>query len=321
MTWVVSVLIAAVVCGIAFVVGRSARNSALAGSPGRFRGTMVMVASAVLFVLWAGLHTALASIKPIQAGHVGVVYQFGEIVGQKSEGLQFIAPWQEIKTESVQVQRFRFENITAFSAETQDVFVIATVNYSVSPNAVQTLLRTVGRNWFDRLIEPRVLNFFKEETVKYLTVDVGPNREQIRSAVRTRLSAELAPFSIGIDDLLIENIDFSPEFKTAIEQKQIATQDALREQERVKQREFEADQAIATARGEAESIRVRAEGQSAANRLLAESLTAEVIQFEALQRLGDNIEIALIPSGQGVILDPTTLLGGVTDGTPPATAP
>jgi len=321
MTWVVSVLIAAVVCGIAFVVGRSARNGALAGSPGRFRGTMVMLAAAVLFVLWAGLHTALASIKPIQAGHVGVVYQFGEIVGQKSEGLQFIAPWQEIKTESVQVQRFRFENITAFSAETQDVFVNATVNYSVSPNAVQTLLRTVGRNWFDRLIEPRVLNFFKEETVKYLTVDVGPNREQIRSAVRTRLSAELAPFSIGIDDLLIENIDFSPEFKTAIEQKQIATQDALREQERVKQREFEADQAIATARGEAESIRVRAEGQSAANRLLAESLTAEVIQFEALQRLGDNIEIALIPSGQGVILDPTTLLGGVTGVAAPDSAP
>jgi len=66
---------------------------------------------------------------------------------------------------------------------------------------------------------------------------------------------------------------------------------------------------------------VRAEGQAAANRLLAESLTPNVIQFEALQRLGDNIQIALIPSGQGIILDPTTLLGGslnagVTQGAP-----
>ena len=41
------------------------------------------------------------------------------------------------------------------------------------------------------------------------------------------------------------------------------------------------------------------------------SLTPEVIQFQAIQKLSDKIQIALIPSGQGVILDPTTLLGGV----------
>jgi regulator of protease activity HflC (stomatin/prohibitin superfamily) len=230
-------------------------------------------------------------------------------VGQEPEGLQFIMPWQDMRIESVQVQRYRFENITAFSYETQDVFFVATLNYSVSPEAVQMLFRTVGPRWFDRLIEPRVLNFFKEETVKYQTVEVGPNRETIRQAVRTRLAQELAPFSIEINDLLIDNIEFSEAFKAAIEQKQIATQDALREQERVKQRQFEAQQQIELARGEAESIRVRAEGQAEANRLLGQSLTPEVIQFQALQKLGGNVQIALIPSGQGIILDPTTLLG------------
>ncbi|GMV86693.1 MAG: hypothetical protein AMXMBFR80_25480 [Dehalococcoidia bacterium] len=310
MIWVVSMIAALVVSGGVFLAGRTARAAAAPGSVERFRGSLVMGAGVAIFVLWAGLHTALASIKPIEAGHVGVVYQFGEIVGQKPEGLQFIAPWQEIRTESIQVQRHRFENVTAFSKETQDVFVVATVNYSVSASDVQDLYRTVGRNWFDRLIEPRVNNFFKEETVKYSTVDVGPNREAIRSAVRERLRSELAPYSIDINDLLIDNIEFNAEFKAAIEQKQIATQDALREQERVLQRQFEAEQLVETAKGEAESIRVRAEGQAAANRLLAESLTPEVIQFEALQRLGDNVQIALIPSGQGVILDPTTLLGG-----------
>ncbi len=310
MPWIVSVLIALLVCGGVILAGRAARGAAAPGSVERFRATLIMGGGAVLFTLWVGLHTAFASVKPIEAGHVGVVYQFGEIVGQEPEGLQFIAPWQELRTESIQVQRHRFENVTAFSKETQDVFVVATVNYSVSASAVQDLYRRVGPNWFDRLIEPRVNNFFKEETVKYSTVDVGPNREAIRSAVRDRLRAELAPFSIDINDLLIDNIEFNAEFKAAIEQKQIATQDALREQERVLQRQFEAEQLVETAKGEAESIRVRAEGQAAANKLLAESLTPEVIQFEALQRLGDNVQIALIPSGQGVILDPTTLLGG-----------
>jgi len=268
-----------------------------------------MLAAIGVFVLWAGLHTILRSVKPIEAGHVGVVYQFGEIVGQKEEGLQFIAPWQETRTESVQVQRFQFTEITAFSQETQDVFVVATVNFSVSPSAVQTLYRTVGVNWFDVLIEPRVLNYFKEETVKYETVEVGPNREAIRTAVKNRLATELAPFSISITDLLIDNIDFQPEFKAAIEQKQIATQDALREQERIRQREFEAEQAVAIANGEADAIRARANGQADANAALSASLTPEVIQFQALEKLADNIQIALIPSGQGIIIDPAALLG------------
>ncbi len=309
MPWVVSVFLAVLICGVALAVGRTARNAAQPGTPERVRGALIMAVAGVVFVAWVGVHTALRSVKAIEAGHVGVVYQFGEIVGQKPEGLQFIWPWQDLRIESVQVQRYRFENITAFSQETQDVFFIATLNYSVSPSAVQTLYRTVGPRWFDRLIEPRVLNFFKEETVKYSTVDVGPNRENIRSAVRARLASELAPFSIDINDLLIDNIEFSPEFKAAIEQKQIATQDALREQERVRQRQFEAQQQIELARGEAESIRVRAEGQAEANRLLSQSLTPEVIQFQALQKLGDNIQIALLPAGQGIIIDPTTLLG------------
>ena len=314
MTWIISIALALIIGGALVVVGRAARAAAQPGSPERFRGTAIMVGGVALLAVWIGAHTALASIKPIEAGHVGVVYQFGEIVGQKPEGLQFIAPWQELRTANVRVQRHRFENVTAFSQETQDVYVIATVNYSISPSAVQTLYRTVGPNWFDILIEPRVNNFFKEETVKYQTVEVGPNREAIRSAVRGRLRSELAPFSIDITDLLIDNIDFSPEFKASIEQKQIATQDALREQERVAQAQFEAQQEIARAEGEAGAILARAEGQAEANRLLAESLTPEVIQFQALQQLGDNIQIALIPSGQGIILDPATLLGGLNSG-------
>ena len=311
MPWILSLLAAILICGAVFVFSRLARSASADGTPERLRATIIMVAVSVVFVLWVGLTTLAASLKTVEAGHVIVVYQFGEIVGQKGEGLQFILPWQTTKTESVQVQRFKFDNLTAFSQETQDVFISATINYSVSPGAVQNLYRTVGTAWFDRLIEPRVLNFLKEETVKYPGVEIGPNREKIRQTVRDKLTAELRPFSITVDDLLLDNIDFSAEFKKSIEGKQIATQDALRAQEKVKQSQFEAQQQVETAKGEAESTKVRADGQAAANKALSASLTPEVIQVQAIQKLSDKIQIALIPSGQGVILDPTTLLGGV----------
>ncbi len=310
MAWLISIVMALAICGAVFFVGRAARSGASPNSPERFRGTIAMVAAGVLFGLWVGLHTVAASVRPIEAGHVGVVYQFGEIVGQKDEGLQFIAPWQSMKTASIRVQRQRFENITAFSKETQDVFMTVAVNFSVSKDQVQTLYRQVGPNWFDVLIEPRVANFLKEETVKYSSVDVAPNREIIRQNVIKKLSEDLEKRSITINDLLIENIDFAPEFKQSIENKQIAAQDALRAQEKVKQSQFEAEQVVETAKGEANATRERANGQADANKALAVSLTPEVLQFLAIQTLGDNIQIALIPAGQGIILDPATLLGG-----------
>ena len=321
MVWFVSMGFAIVICGVGALIGRALRKESESGSPEADRGLIVLLLAAAVFVLWVGAHTAFASLKQIEAGSVGVVYQFGEIVDQKAEGLQFVWPWQELRRETIRVQRARFDNISGFSKETQDVFISATVNYSVAPEAVQTLFRTVGPNWFDTLVETRVNDFFKEETVKYNTVDIAPNREQIRTDVRDKLDRELSVFSINVNDLLIDNIDFSPEFKASIEQKQIAAQDALREQERVTQAEFEADQVVARAQGDADSIRIRAEGQAAANDLLDASLTPQVIQFLAVEKLAPNIQIALIPSGEGIILDPTALLSGITPGQATGTAP
>jgi regulator of protease activity HflC (stomatin/prohibitin superfamily) len=309
LVWIGSVVIATIICGAAFLVGRAIRAESQPKTPEADRGLLIMGAAVLVWVVWVGIHTGTAATRQVEAGHVALVYQFGSIVGQRGEGLQFIAPWQNTRTESIQVQRHRFENVQAFSEETQDVFVVATLNYSVSPGAVQELYRSVGPNWFDRLVEPRVQDFFKQEVVQYQTVDVAPNREIIRTNVRDRLEQDLNQFSITVNDLLLDEIDFQQDFKIAIEQKQIATQDALREEERIRQARAEADQRIERERGEAEAVRIAAEAQADANRLIAESLTEQVIQFQAVQRLAGNIQIALIPSGQGVILDPTTLLG------------
>jgi len=308
MSWIVSMFLAVIVCGLAFGIGRLTRHGAKPGAPAADRGMLIMVISVGVFLVWTILQTGIASVKQVQAGHVGVVYQFGSIVGQRGEGLQFIPPWQTMRTASVQVQRAQFSKIENFTSETQDAFIDATVNYSVSEKAVQNLYRTVGVKWFDVLVDARVQNFFKEETVKFSAVDVAPNREVIRTAVRNRLAAELAPYSVTIQDLLITNIDFSPAFKGAIEQKQIATQDALREGERIKQREAEAQQAKAVAIGKADALREEAKGQADANKLITVSLTPELIQFQAVQKLADNVQIALIPSGDGIIIDPATLL-------------
>ncbi len=274
----------------------------------RIAGVGMRVAAVALAALSIGLSTLASAVHQVDAGHVGVIRTFGAITDQSGSGLVVTWPIQTLEEASVRVERYDVTDITAFSKETQDVVVSATVNYQVSPRAIQTLYKDVGSGYIDTLLRPRLINFVKEETVSFNTVDIAPNREQIRRTVRDRLKEDLEPFSIDIVDLLIENIDFRQEFKAAIEQKQVATQEALRQQQLIEARKAEAQQKIETARGDAESVRIAAEAQSTANKLLAQSLTSEVIQFQALQKLADNVQIALLPSGQGIIIDPATLL-------------
>jgi len=319
MGWIIQVVFATVLCtalwwGVSYVGGWATRHKGDRTidvdtlNVTRITGVAMRVGALALAVLWMGLATLVNSVHQVDAGHVGVVRTFGDITDQTGAGLVVTWPFQTLEEASVRVERYDVADINAFSKETQDVFARITVNYQVSPRAIQTLYKDVGSKYIDTILRPRLINFFKETTVQYGTVDIAPNREEIRRTVKERLTKDLEPFSIDIVELLVENVDFRQEFKSAIEQKQVATQEALRQQQLIEANKAQAQQKIETARGDAESVRIAAEAQAAANRLLAESLTDKVIQFQALQKLADNVQIAFLPSGQGIIIDPATLL-------------
>jgi regulator of protease activity HflC (stomatin/prohibitin superfamily) len=264
---------------------------------------------------WLAL-TAASSIKIVDAGHVGVIKTFGAIDGQVGDGPTAIAPWSDLIDVSTKATRKEFDHLAAFSKETQDVFVDATLNLAVAPDDVQCLYRTVGSDWYDKLIPPRVLQTLKDETVKYSTVDVAPHREDIRTAVKKRLQDQLAAFSvragackvaIDVQDFLLRNIDFRPEFKQAIEQKQIATQDAQTARNRVAQSQYQAEQQVARAHGEANATLVKAQAQAKANRLVSASLTPEIIQYAYVQRLAPNVQ-AIVPAGSNLVV-PASIFG------------
>lgn len=303
----------------AFVDADDMRNEAARLRARQFRAMVSRSVLIGILVVLGGVTSIARSLKTVEAGHVGLVYRFGDIVGQRESGLSLIWPWEEFKTADIRIQKVRPtgqcanglpECLASFSIETQDVFVQATLNISVNPGAVQKLYRTVGPDYVDKIVRPRLLNAFKDETAKFKSVDIAPNRETIRQAALATLKAGLLEFSINADDLLIDNIEFREEFKQAIEAKQIASQEALRQEELVAAKEAEARQRAAEALGNADKLRIEAQGQADANRLINESLTPLLIQFQALQKLADNVQIALIPSGNGLIIDPATLLGG-----------
>jgi regulator of protease activity HflC (stomatin/prohibitin superfamily) len=261
---------------------------------------------------WCGIGVVVFALflitKPftiISAGEVGVVYSFGSIINQLDEGFHLIAPWHFVTHANTRVQREVLESLASFSKETQDVFVKASLNYQVSPKTIQNLYRTIGKDYYHILIEPRVAQLFKDETVKYNTVEIAPNRENIRQAVRGRLETELAPYSIHIVDLLLDNIDFNKEFQAAILRKQIATQKALEEEQLVAAAKQRANQQVETERGQGAAALARAEKLALANQQIAASLTPALLQYEYLKKW-NGVKSLVEGSGAGVFLQMPT---------------
>ena len=259
---------------------------------GGFQSAVPWICILVLIVV-----TTISSIKIIPTGNVGIIYEFGSIVNQKSEGLNLVSPWQDMKLANIKIQKYNYKDLECFSKETQSLNMDLTINFKVSPNIIQDLYRNIGTNYFEVLIFPKIPQIAKDETVKFKAIEIAPNREALRIAMRDRLKDALQEYSIEVVDVLLENIDFSAEFKQSIELKQIATQKSLEEQEIVKQAKYKAEQVVAKAKGEAE-----------ANLLISNSLTPEILQYTMIQKLSDKIEIMIMPSGQNFILDPNALL-------------
>jgi hypothetical protein len=145
-----------------------------------------------------------SSFHQVRNGHVGLVYTFGAITGQRGDGhggFVLTAPWQEVREANVQIQAIlppadchggRFENcMEAFTTETQDVFISATINIHVDPQNIQALYRSVGPDYVSKLVQPRVSQITKEEAVKYSASDIAPRREELRRTIATRLTTDL----------------------------------------------------------------------------------------------------------------------------------
>ena len=112
-----------------------------------------------------------------------------------------------------------------------------------------------------------------------------------------------------LSSLIVRNVSFSVEFASAIEQREIAEQERIRaldEAERLRvQARGSRDAEITRAEGEAEAIVLRAQAQAEALRLVSEQLAANpsLIQYEYIQNLADNINLALVPSNSPFLFD------------------
>ncbi len=256
--------------------------------------------------LIVGLLAFLAlGFTQISPGHVGVVTSFGEVHDEElSPGLTYVLPvLNQVDEIDTRVRGLRVEGYTAASKEQQDLFMNMTLNYHIIPDRASDIVQQIGTDFESKIVMPRFLDIPKSITDDYATTVVLNSRDEIRERAVEALSEALLEYGFVVDTINIENFAYSPEYNAEIEAKQRAEQQVQTERQILAQREIQAEQAVVQARGEANARIESAKGEAEANRLLTESLTEELIRWSAIQKLQDNINIALVPSDGGLILD------------------
>jgi len=240
----------------------------------------------ILIILFLLILLIWSSFVIVPAGHRGVVLWWGSVEKRvMGEGLNFKVPIAErvIKVD-VRVQPHPFKEIDAASKEYQMVKLTGMMNFHIDPAYVNILYQKVGLDFANKVIDPAFNDFVKEVVPNYPITEILPKREEIRKRAMTKLGDNLARYHIIVDDIYISNIRFSPEYEKAIEAKQVAQQQVETQRQVLAQKEIEAQQKVVTAKGEAESILVVAQGQAKANEALARSLSAILVEYKALEK-------------------------------------
>lgn len=226
--------------------------------PKKTRNALIKVIIPLFLIAIIAALVVFKAYVIIEPGHRGVVIQLGATKPVVlNEGFHFKIPFiQEVIPIEVRVQKVQSDQTTS-SRDLQVVNTTIAVNYRLSPDLVNKLYQEVGLGYQDRVIDPAISESLKAVTSQYTAEELISKRPQVSSDVKATLSKKLAAYHIILDEINITEFKFSSEFNQAIEEKQIAEQQALKAKLDLQRVQIEAQQKIEQARAEAESLSIQ----------------------------------------------------------------
>lgn len=261
------------------------------------KGIIGAIFTAFLFI--AALICAVICLERIPAGYVGVVYSMNGGVQDDllTQGWHLVAPTKKVKEFTIGNEQLVLTKDERDGSKGDDSFMVSTAdnaNISISfqmsyrfkqDEVVQTYMRFRGMNGED-IVKSRVRTVLKakisEVTTFYTMMDIySGDRGKINNEITEFLNTELGK-NYGIEVIDASIIDVHPDAQlqktiddrvTAMQKKQQAEaeQETIAVQNKTKIMQAEAD---------ADALRIAAEAEAEANRIIAASITPELIEMK-----------------------------------------
>lgn len=160
------------------------------------------------------------------------------------------------------------------------------------------LYRELGTD-FDERVLPSIGNeVLKSVVAQYNAEELLSKRAEVSSRIKEELQKRASHFHLVLDDVAITHLTFGREFMRAIESKQVASQEAERQQWVVKKAEQERQAVVTRAQGEAEAASIITKAMEATGNAIIEVRRIDAAK-EIAAKLANSRNITYLPSGNG----------------------
>jgi regulator of protease activity HflC (stomatin/prohibitin superfamily) len=330
-----------VVLGI--LIMRASRKQATKGLTSLLVG--VFIFASVISIISAGI----VFIEPNERGVVVSPYGFrapnGYLENALTPGLRWIVPGESVRIYSISRQSYTMsstvgegtvsenDSIRARTEDGQEVFIDASVIFQVDPAKVIQLHIDWQNRYQDELVRPTARGIIRDIASQYgIEEIVSSERASLEAGITETMESKFQENNLILVDFVLRDIHFSDEYAAAVEQKQIAEQQAQQAKFVVESKKQEAEQARQVAQGQADAAVIAAQGQADARIIQAEAEAAalekiasviaanpDMLTYEYIQKLADQIDVMLLPNDSPFLFPlPET---GTTPTTPVVPAP
>lgn len=295
------------------------------------RGTILgAVVTLVLALVLNAVSAGLVFILPQERGVVvSAIAPEGFRQDILQPGLHWVIPYAE-NVERYPISKFTYtmsvaqregqlqgdDSIAARTSDGQEVFIDASIIFSLDPEEVLNVHVTWQDRYIDGLVRPTVRGVIRDAVSQFKVNEVySARRGELLEMMKKQMSDSMDKNGLILSDFVLRNITFTDEYAASIEKKQIAEQRAKEAEYVVEQRKQEAEQArqvaegtkdaaIIEAQGRAESKVIEAKAEAEALRLIAEELeqNPKLLTFRYIEKLSPGIQVMLVPSDNPYLL-------------------
>lgn len=156
--------------------------------------------------------------------------------------------------------------------------------------------QSLGLDYDERVLPSIGNEVLKSIVAQFDAAELITQRESVSARIRTDLLKRASEFNIALEDVSITHMTFGKEFTKAVEQKQIAQQDAERSRFIVEKAEQERQANVIRAEGEAESAETISKAVARAGDGLIMIRRIEASK-EIAQTLAGNPNVTYLPGG------------------------
>ena len=191
------------------------------------------------------------------------------------------------------------QSITVTSSEGLSVNIDVALNFTLDAKKVPDIYerwRSSIEDISHKYIRQTIREDLQSTFAKYTAEDLYSSKKEIaRTEVEKLLHDKLEPYGFVISQFTINRIEPPEQVITAINAKVAMIQQAQQAEQEVRKTQAVAAQTVATAKGkaeaaqaeavgEAQAITLRAEAQAKANKILAESITPQLVEYEKVRK-------------------------------------